>query len=112
MMDIAWLIPAFPLLGFVLIFLFGRKLGEPFAGVLATFMTAASFVVTALVYFDMVTSPKKNAQVSLICSLGFQWRICRWIWASLLTRSASRWRLFITGIGCSHSFVRNWLHAW
>ena len=29
MTDVVWLIPAFPLAGFVLILLFGRRLGEP-----------------------------------------------------------------------------------
>ena len=35
MLDVAWLIPAFPLLGFLLILLFGRRLGEPAAGYVA-----------------------------------------------------------------------------
>ena len=46
MLDLVWLIPALPLAGFVLIFLFGRRFGEPLAGVLATLMTATAFVVT------------------------------------------------------------------
>ena len=45
MLDLVWLVPALPLAGFLLIVLFGRKLGDPFAGVLATAMTAASFAV-------------------------------------------------------------------
>ncbi len=40
MLDVIWLIPAFPLAGFVLILLFGRRLGEPGAGLLATAMVA------------------------------------------------------------------------
>ena len=32
MLDVVWLIPAFPLAGFLLILLFGRRLGEPQAG--------------------------------------------------------------------------------
>ena len=38
MLDVVWLIPAFPLAGFLLILLFGRRLGEPKAGYLATAM--------------------------------------------------------------------------
>ena len=30
MLEVIWLIPAFPLAGFLLILLFGRRLGEPF----------------------------------------------------------------------------------
>ena len=45
MTDVVWLIPALPLAGFVLILLFGRRLGEPLAGYLATAMTGAAFLV-------------------------------------------------------------------
>ncbi len=54
MLDIAWLIPAFPLLGFVLLILFGRRLGEPFAGWLATLASAGAFVSTVVVFFGLV----------------------------------------------------------
>ena len=38
MLDLVWLIPALPLAGFLLILLFGRRLGDPKAGYLATLM--------------------------------------------------------------------------
>ena len=55
MLDLIWLIPALPLLGFVLIFLFGRILGEPKAGILATLMVGGSFVVSVGVFFDLLS---------------------------------------------------------
>ena len=36
MLHVAWFIPACPLLGFALLILFGRRLGDPGAGWLAT----------------------------------------------------------------------------
>ena len=42
MLDLIWLVPALPLAGFVIILLFGRLLGEPKAGYLATAMVAGS----------------------------------------------------------------------
>ena len=42
MLELTWLIPALPLAGFVLILLFGRRLGEPLAGWLATLMCGAA----------------------------------------------------------------------
>ena len=39
MEDILFLIPAFPLVGFVLLMIGGRRLGEPLAGWLATAIT-------------------------------------------------------------------------
>ena len=55
MLEVIWLIPAFPLAGFLLILLFGRRLGEPFAGVLAATMVLASFVVSVGAYVDMLS---------------------------------------------------------
>src|SRR3954470_24060623 len=55
MLEVIWLIPAFPLAGFLLILLFGRRLGEPFAGVLAATMVLASFVVSVGAYADLLS---------------------------------------------------------
>ena len=49
MLDIVWLLPALPLAGFGLLLLFGRRLGDPRAGWLATTMVAGSFAVAAVV---------------------------------------------------------------
>jgi NADH-quinone oxidoreductase subunit L len=54
MLDLAWLIPAFPLLGFVLLILFGRRLGEPAAGWLATLAAAGSFVFTVIAFIGLL----------------------------------------------------------
>ena len=53
MLDVIWLIPAFPLAGFVLILLFGRRLGDPKSGYLAASMVLASFVVAVGAFFDL-----------------------------------------------------------
>src|SRR5579871_75030 len=50
MVHAAWLIPALPLAGFVLLTVFGRRLGNPWAGWLATAFVFASFVVTIVVF--------------------------------------------------------------
>ncbi|MEM9745594.1 MAG: hypothetical protein AAF945_02790, partial [Actinomycetota bacterium] len=54
MTELVWLIPAFPLLGFLIILVGGRRLGEPAAGLLATAMVGLSFVVSAAIYFDLL----------------------------------------------------------
>jgi NADH-quinone oxidoreductase subunit L len=55
MLDLVWLIPALALSGFLIILLFGRRLGDPKAGYLATAMVAASFVVSVGVFFDLLS---------------------------------------------------------
>ncbi|MGA1074886.1 MAG: NADH-quinone oxidoreductase subunit L, partial [Ilumatobacteraceae bacterium] len=54
MLDVIWLIPAFPLLGFLVILAFGRRLGEPRSGYVAATMVLASFVVAVGAYFDLL----------------------------------------------------------
>ena len=62
MLDVIWLIPAFPLAGFLLILLFGRRLGEPASGYLASAMVLGSFVVAAGAYFDLLSMEESERQ--------------------------------------------------
>ncbi len=53
LLDLVFLIPAFPLLGFLTLLVIGRSLGEPLAGWLATGAMAGSFAATVLVYLGL-----------------------------------------------------------
>ena len=57
MLDAAWLIPALPLAGFVVLLLMGRRLGDPGAGWLGTAMVAASFAATLGVFSALLSRP-------------------------------------------------------
>jgi NADH-quinone oxidoreductase subunit L len=46
-LDLVWLIPALPLAGFLLLLVFGRRVGEPGAGWIATAACGAAFLATA-----------------------------------------------------------------
>jgi NADH-quinone oxidoreductase subunit L len=48
-----WLIPALPLAGFVFLAFFGKRIGEPFAGWLATAAVAGSFAASVAVFVDL-----------------------------------------------------------
>jgi hypothetical protein len=68
-LDVVWLIPALPLAGFLLILLFGRRLGEPGAGYLATLMVGGSFAVTVGVLIDLLSkSPEERSHVETLFS--------------------------------------------
>ncbi len=54
MLDLVWLIPALPLLGFSILALFGRRIGNPLAGWLATIFAGSSFVVSCVVFAGLV----------------------------------------------------------
>ena len=69
MAEVVWLIPAFPLAGFLLILVFGRRLGEPQAGYLATAMVALSFIVSVGIYIDLLGMPEEErAQIDTLFS--------------------------------------------
>src|SRR4051795_8369336 len=60
MIDVAWLIPALPLAGFLIILVAGRKLGEPKAGYLATTMIGGAFLVTVGVFIDLLSMSSED----------------------------------------------------
>ena len=62
-MDLAWLIAGFPLAGFVVLLLIGRRLGEPKTGWLATMAMAGSFVSSALVFWALQDMPTEDRRV-------------------------------------------------
>jgi len=52
--ELVWLVPLMPLLGFTFLLFFGRRLGEPLAGWVATAAMGASFAAAVAVFFGMV----------------------------------------------------------
>jgi NADH-quinone oxidoreductase subunit L len=54
---VTYLIILLPLVGFAVQVLFGRRLGDPLAGAVATLFVAASFVVSVGVFFNLLSQP-------------------------------------------------------
>ena len=112
MLDLVWLIPALPLAGFLLILLFGRILGEPRAGILATVMTASSFLVVVGVYFDLLsrTAEERHHVVTL-----FSWLPVGSLqvdMALLADPLSITMALFVTGIGSLiHLYAIGYMHG-
>ena len=112
MLNLVWLIPALPLAGFLLILLFGRVLGEPRAGILATAMTASSFVVVVGVYLDLLsrTAEERHHVVTL-----FSWLPVGSLqvdMALLADPLSITMALFVTGIGSLiHLYAIGYMHC-
>jgi len=111
-LDLVWLIPALPLAGFAIILLFGRRLGDPKAGYLATLMCAAAFVVTVLVYFDLLSKPSEERQ--------HIYRVFSWVpvgslkvdLAFLVDPLSITMCLFVTGVGALiHLYAIGYMHG-
>ena len=58
--DHLWLVPVLPLFGALVIMVLGRRLGEPKAGWLASFMTIGSFLITVAVFFNLLSRPAEE----------------------------------------------------
>jgi NADH-quinone oxidoreductase subunit L len=59
MLQFAWLIPVFPLLGFLLISLFGKSLkNKSVAGVIASVMVLFSFIISCGLFIQLPTTPQ------------------------------------------------------
>ncbi|MCY4293452.1 MAG: NADH-quinone oxidoreductase subunit L, partial [Acidimicrobiaceae bacterium] len=99
MLDAAWLICAFPLAGFVLLVLFGRRLGEPAAGWLATAAMTGAFAAAAAVFFALMS--RDAADRRFVVTL-FEWIPAGdfAVDAGLLIDPLSvTMALFVTGVG-------------
>jgi NADH-quinone oxidoreductase subunit L len=111
-MQIIWLVPALPLFGFVVLFFFGRRFGEPAAGWFATLMTAAAFFVTLGIWLDMLSKPADER--SLVKTL-FVWvpagRLHVDI-AFLVDPLSVTMALFVTGISALiHLYSIGYMHG-
>ena len=65
MLDITWLIPALPLLGFLVLVAVGPRLGEPAAGWLATAMVGGSFVASTATKTNQVVTATNNESITV-----------------------------------------------
>jgi NADH-quinone oxidoreductase subunit L len=112
MLDVIWLIPAFPLFGFFVILVFGRRLGDPRAGYFATAMVGASFVVAVGAYFDLLSKPaEERAHIVKL----YEWipvgtlRIDMSFLADPLSIAMC---LFVTGVGALiHLYAVGYMHG-
>jgi len=110
--EVVWLLPALPLLGALIILVFGRRLGEPGAGWVATLATAGSFAVAVSVYFDLLGRPAEER--STVVSL-FEWipvGALKVDLAFLADPLSITMALFITGIGSLiHVYAIGYMHG-
>jgi len=111
-LDLVWLVPALPLAGAILCFAFGRRLGEPAAGWLATGMLAAAFLVSlacfgALVSLDGAERTHAVRLYDWIALGGLR------VGAGLLVDPLSiTWALLVTGVGTLiHCYAVGYMHG-
>jgi NADH-quinone oxidoreductase subunit L len=110
LLDLVWIVPALPVLGAAVLLLFGRRLGEPKAGWLATGLMALSFgwsVVMLLALRDVEPRVHTVDLFTWFSSGGFQVKM------GFLTDPLSvTFILFVTGVGTLiHLYALGYMHG-
>ena len=110
--DHLWLVPVLPLFGALVIMVFGRRLGEPQAGWLASFMTIGSFLITVSVFFNLLSRPAEERHQVVTM---FKWLPVGSLqvdMALLADPLSITMALFITGIGSLiHLYAIGYMHG-
>ncbi len=60
MLNVAYLLPALPLAGFLILALFGRRLGDKASGTIGTIAVGLSFLVAVGVFFDLISKSNRE----------------------------------------------------
>ncbi len=108
MVDLIWLTIALPLAGAVLLVTFGRRIGEPASGWIASSTIGAAFVVAALNTVDFVRGEEATEVVRL-----FEWMPALGLDAALLWDPlAAMMTLIVTGVGTLiHVYSIGYMHG-
>ena len=111
-MDTAYLIPALPLAGFAILVLFGKRLGEPAAGWVATTAIGGAFLASVATWLQLLD---RDADARAVTVKVFTWLPVGGLQvdASLLIDPlAITMALFVTGVGTLiHLYAIGYMHG-
>ena len=111
MLHVAFLIPLFPLVGFVVLLTFGRRLGNPLAGWIGTIAVVGAFVATIITFAGLLGRPSNareftQSYFSWIPVGGLQVK-----WAVLVDPLSIFMCLFVTGVSMLiHLYSIGYMH--
>ncbi len=112
MADVIWLVPLLPLIGFSVLLLVGKRIGEPLSGWIATAMAAGSFLVAFGVFLDLLSRSEEERRVTT--------ELFTWVASGNLEVGATlradplsiTMALFVTGIGSLiHLYAIGYMHG-
>jgi NADH-quinone oxidoreductase subunit L len=112
LLDLAWVIPVIPASGAVVLLLFGKRIGEPRAGWLATGLMVLTFAAAIATFFALYSLP---ADARTNVSDGFTWiqaGTFRVDFRFLTDPLSATMILFITGVGSLiHLYSIGYMHG-
>lgn len=108
-LNLAWLVPSFPLLGFLVTGLAGRRLVHNQAGIIASTMVLASFVVSLILFFSLSSEGSNAFTLTL-----FNWISIQGMnipFAILVDHLSVTMMLIVTGVGTLiHIYSIGYMH--
>jgi NADH-quinone oxidoreductase subunit L len=111
-MNAAYVVLALPLAGFALLLAFGRKLGEPAAGWLATLAAGGSFVAAVITFFSLLG---RSAASRTVIEPIFTWLPVAGLhvrFSMQLDPLSMTMALFVTGVGSLiHLYSIGYMHG-
>ena len=108
MIDYLWLLIALPLLGAVTLLLFGKRIGDPASGWLASLIVIAAFGFAVVLAWPFFTATQEPESIFL-----FQWIPVLGVDAALLWDPlAAMMTLIVTGVGAViHVYAIGYMHG-
>jgi NADH-quinone oxidoreductase subunit L len=111
-LEAVWLVPALPLAGFLLLVAFGRRLGEPAAGWLATLAAFGSFAAGLVVWLGLLDEPGEGRTYEQVL---FDWLPVGGLHVEvgfLVDPLSITMVLFVTGVGAViHLYSVGYMHG-
>jgi NADH-quinone oxidoreductase subunit L len=112
LLDVAWVIPALPALGAVVLLLFGKRIGEPIAGWIATAMMALAFVASVIAFGALFSL---DAEARVHVTQGYTWIAAGGFsvdFRFLVDPLSMTMILFVTGVGSLiHLYSIGYMHG-
>jgi NADH-quinone oxidoreductase subunit L len=112
LLDVAWVIPALPALGAVVLLLFGKRIGEPLAGWLGTAMMALAFAASVIAFFALFSL---DADARVHVTQGYTWIATGGFsvdFRFLVDPLSTTMILFVTGVGTLiHLYSIGYMHG-
>jgi NADH-quinone oxidoreductase subunit L len=109
MIKLVWLVPLLPLIGFVIIGLFGKKLSKGLVGTIGSGVVLGSFAVALGIFFELSGQAQKSFTIDL-----FSWITAGKLsipFSFLIDPLSSLFLLIITGIGfLIHLYSTGYMH--
>lgn len=110
MIKLVALVPLFPLIGFLINGFFGKKISKGLSGTIATLSVVASFILSLLIFFDLLEHPEVKSHSVMV----FSWinsDTLKIPFEFLVDPLSSLFLLIITGIGSLiHLYSVGYMH--